>query len=288
MTANGSEAYVGGTLNLAGVRPGGGFTYDGPTMPKMVFFGLTFTSTYEAIERLILPPPLKVDRDLPPEVQVLFFVSPGNRAFDGRLTPYQGFLFTGRTTHGELRGRAGWEYVDGLHGDKTAMDVMGPWGVYFGMLKKLADIRCVPVGVNEFEISVTRRGTRLATMRFSLGSELPDAAVEAINVGAAEFGSMLTVREIPDVKFENFVDRAICASAGDANRVTRAWSAHGGSLEFGHLELDPLDELPVLSIGDGIVFEADSDKAAYSQLKILEHLSRTAGEQVPGEAALTR
>jgi len=35
-------------------------------------------------------------------------------AVDGRPTPYQGFLFTGRTTHGELRGRSGWEYVDGL------------------------------------------------------------------------------------------------------------------------------------------------------------------------------
>ncbi|MFJ7078939.1 acetoacetate decarboxylase family protein [Streptomyces sp. NPDC098781] len=273
-TIDGGPGYTGGILNMTGVRPGQALRYDGPAMPRQVYFTLTFTSTHDAIEKLIVPPGLSVDRDLPPEVQVLYFTNAGNRAYDGRVTPYQACMFMARVRHGDVRARAGWEYVDSIHGDKTEMDMLGPWGVYFGMLKKMADIRFVPVGVNEFEVSVVRRGVRLVTMRLSLGSELPASAIEAINAANTESEGTLTVREIPNVNYSGFADRAVCLAPSQGNTVTRAWSAGGGSIEFGHLELDPLDELPVLKVGDEAVFDLRSEKELFSEMRVLEGLPR--------------
>ena len=143
--ADDHDGYVGGILNMTGVRPGEAFSYSGPTMRDQVYFTVSFTSTHDAIERLIIPPPLKVDRDKPPVVQAMFFVNRHNVAFDGRLTPYKAFMFMAHVKHGDRCGLAGWEYVDGLYGDKTEMDIMGPWSVYFGMLKMMADISFLPV-----------------------------------------------------------------------------------------------------------------------------------------------
>jgi hypothetical protein len=65
--------------------------------------------------------------------------------------------------HGDARGQSGWEYVDGIHGDKTDMDIMLPWDVYFGMTRKMGDIRVAPITPDELEFRVVRRGTRLVT-----------------------------------------------------------------------------------------------------------------------------
>src|SRR5688572_27383607 len=135
MDNNGTGSFTGGVLNLTGVRPGDAFRYDGLSFPDMVIYMMHFESTYEAIEKLILPPPLKADRSLPPEVQVWYFTSRNTLPMDGRVLPYQGFQFRARTEFNGVKGASGWEYIDGLHGDKTQCDIMGPWGVYFGMLK---------------------------------------------------------------------------------------------------------------------------------------------------------
>ena len=82
-------SYTSGILNMTGARPGEAFQYEGATMIDQIWYSLTLTTTYEAIEKLILPPPLKVDRSLPPEVRVMYFVNRNCRAFDGQLTPYQ-------------------------------------------------------------------------------------------------------------------------------------------------------------------------------------------------------
>jgi hypothetical protein len=288
VTGNGDPGYTGGILNMTGVRPGAAFRYDGPTMPKQVYFTQSFTSTYEAIERLIVPPPLKVDRDMPPEVQIMYFTNIGNVAFDGRPAPYQACMFMARVKHGDLAGRAGWEYVDGVHGDKTDMDVMGSWSVYFGMLKKFADIRFYPVGVNEFEVTVTRRGVRLVTMRLSLGAELPAETVAQMNAATATAGATLTVREIPDQSYTGFVDRAICVAPSNGNTISRAFSAEAGPLEFGHLDLDPLDELPVLGTHGAAVFDLCSQKELFTEMRVLEHLPREVALPADRDALASR
>lgn len=284
---NEPPGYTGGCLNLMGTRPGNAYRYDGPLMPGSTWFALTFTSTHDAIEKLIVPPPLKVDRDLPPEIDVQYFVNPHNRAYDGRTTPYQGFLFMARVRHGDITGRAGWEYVDGLYGDKTEMDIMGPWGVYFGMLKKMADIRFTPIGGTEFEITVTRRGIRLATMTIRTGTELPATDVEMLNTASAQWPKTLTVREIPNVSYTGFVERSICLAGTDGNTITKVWTADRGSITFGHDELDPLDELPVLGVAKELSFTMDCHQELFSgmtvieQLPVHDHQNNRVREQVP-------
>lgn len=277
------KPFTGGILNLTGCRPGEAFQHDGLAFPDMAIFMVHFTSTYEAIEKLILPPPLKADRDFPPEVQMWYFTSRSTRPMDGRVTPYQGFQFRARTEFNGVKGAAGWEYIDGLYGDKTECDIMGPWGVYFGMLKKMGDIRFIPLGVDEFEMSVTRRGVRLITMRMRIGAEKTAEEVAAMNSGGYE---TLTVREVPDVNYTGFVDRAVCCTpTHETNQILRAWNASDASVEFGHLELDPLDELTVLSVNSAIAFNATATSETFKQMRILGHLPRDVAAQPDAIAA---
>lgn len=269
-----TPGYTGGVFNIVGTRPGNAFKYEGPAMRQGTWFSLTFTSTHDAIEKLIVPPGLTVDRDVPPEVDVQYFVNPETRAFDGRVISYQGFQFMASVRHGEVAGRAGWEFVDGLYGDKTEVDLLCQWGVYFGMLKKLADIRFTPIGGNEFEATVTRRGVRLATLTIRTGSELASADVELINTASSQWPTTLTVREIPNVNYSAFVERTVCmASTESDNTVTQAWAADRGSISFGHDELDPLDELPVLGVSKELVYKLDVAKELFSEMTVLNHLT---------------
>ncbi|MGN7712639.1 acetoacetate decarboxylase family protein [Agrobacterium radiobacter] len=265
--------YIGGVLNTTGVRPGNAFQYEGPAFPKQVYFVQTITSTHDAIERLVVPPPLKVDRDMPPEIQIMYFTNIGNLGYDGRQASYQACMFMARVKHGDISGRAGWEFVDNTHGDKTEIDLMMPWGVYFGMLKKLADIRFYPVGVNEFEMTVTRRGIRLVTMRIGLGQALSSEAVLEMNALNAKSGDTLLVREIPNETYSGFVDRAICRARSGDNFMSKAWSAEQGPVSFGHAELDPLDELPVLGVDKAIVFELRTEKELFTTVDVVERLA---------------
>ena len=265
-------AYTGGILNMTGARPGDGFQYEGATMIDQIWYSLTLTTTYEAIEKLILPPPLKVDRSLPPEVRVMYFVNRNCRAFDGQLTPYQAVMFMANTEHRGRKGAAGWEYVDALYGDKTDMDIMGPWSVYFGMLKKMANINFLPITANEFEITVDRRGTRLITMRLRVGEELSVEALAAIN--AANVNDTYTVREIPNPTFSGFADRAICRTPTSETKLQRAWNADRGFIEFGGLPLDPLNEMPVLGVAGEICFQNSTGQRIFTAMEVVEELPR--------------
>jgi hypothetical protein len=267
------QAFPGGILNLTGVRPGEAFQYQGLAFPDMTIYMVIFTTTYDAIEKLILPPPLQADRSLPPQVQMWYFNSRNTRPMDGRITPYQGFQFRAATEFNGVKGSAGWEYIDGLHGDKTECDIMGPWGVYFGMLKKMADIRFTPLSVDEFEMTVTRRGVRLITLRLGIGAEMSAEQVAKMNDGSG--GETLTVREVPDINYTGFVDRAVCATPTNiTNRVLRAWSAGNAAVQFGHLELDPLDELEVLRVDSAIAFTATASIETFTQMRVLANLPR--------------
>jgi hypothetical protein len=282
MTDSALPGYTGGVLNLTGTRPEHAFAYDGPAMAGGIWYSVTFDSTHDAIERLIVPPGLSVNRDVPPQVELQFFVNPRTRAFDGRYTPYRGFMFMAQVKHGDVAGRAGWEYVDGLYGDKTNMDIMGPWGVYFGMLKKMADIHFTPIGGNEFEVTVVRRGVRLATMTIRVGDELSSADVALINASSSQWPRTLTVREIPNVSYSGFSERTVCIAGTDnANTITRAWAADKGSVSFGHDDLDPLDELPVLGVANAMVYELDCAKELFSDMTVLEHLPSEQQETAP-------
>jgi hypothetical protein len=274
--------HVGGILNITGVRPGNAFAYDGPTMPGMVYYTATIITTHDAIDMLVMPPPLKADRSQPAELTISYFVNRHNRAFDGRVTPYQAVLFTARTVvHGKA-GVAGWEYVDGLYGDKTEMDIMGPWSVYFGMLKKMADIRFLPLGGDKFEITVVRRGVRLVTMQLRMGAPFPETAVQAMNqrTDSAAFGTF-TVREIPDSRYTGFVDRGIYWAGSEDSSIDRAWAADEASIEFGSLDQDPWTEMPVLSVSRALIFELTVPKEVFHNLQLVEQLDKNTVEE-PG------
>ncbi|MGV9867551.1 acetoacetate decarboxylase family protein [Rhodococcus koreensis] len=257
-------------LNLMGVRPGKAFAYEQKAMPSVIHFDIQFESTYDAIEQLVLPPPLKCDRREPPIVNVSYFTNAECYAMDGRNTPYQAVMLTARTQWGDRQGVAGWEFVDGLHGDKTEMDIMGPWGLHFGMLKKFADIRVSHTAADEFNVEVKRRGKVLVKMGLRTGDAVDAAELEAFN--KASLG-VFGVREFPNVDYTGYIERSIVVSEPVTDdRVARAWHADAGFVEFDSGELDPLGDLPVLSIAGALVYDSSSRKEHFAARHVVADL----------------
>jgi hypothetical protein len=264
------DTYVGGVLNLMGVRPGEAYQYEQPAMPHVIHFDVQFESTHEAIEKLVLPPPMTSDRRFAPIVNISYFTNAECYAMDGRNTPYQAVLMTARTQWGDKSGVAGWEFVDGLHGDKTAMDIMGPWGQYFGMLKKLADIRVSHTGADQFTVQVVRRGRLLVSMGLRTGVAYDDAELQALN--AASQG-VFGVREIPNADYTGFVERSVVWSDPvTEGRVSRAWHADSGFVSFGAGELDPLDELTVGRVVGAMAYDSSCRKEHFGNRRVIADL----------------
>lgn len=277
--------YIGGILNMTGAVPGEGFQYDGPAMPNYPIYMVMFLSTHDAIERLILQPPLKADRSQPPVVKMWYFVNPENRAIDGQVTPYHAVQFAAPCVHNGRVGQSGWEYVDGVRGDKTDMDIMGPWSVYFGMVKKMGNISFVPVTPDEFEITVDRRGTRLITMGIRIGAELTGEELEAVRAQAV-WPEQMTVRAIPSPDYSGYTQHAVCAtSTAEGNNIDRAWLASNASVKFGHLDMDPLDELPVLGIVGAYAGVNTTEKIVFTEMRVIDDLLASNGEPVLAASA---
>ncbi|WP_157219498.1 acetoacetate decarboxylase family protein [Flavisphingomonas formosensis] len=281
-----SGTYIGGILNLTGAMPGDGFQYDGPAMPSYPVYMVMFRSTHDAIERFILQPPLKADRSEEPIVKMWYFVNPQNRAIDGQVTPYHAVQFAAPCIHNGRKGQSGWEYVDGLRGDKTSMDIMGPWSVYFGMAKKMGDISFIPVAPDEFEITVDRRGTRLVTMGIRIGAELTGEQLDAVRAQAV-WPEQMTVRAIPSPDYSHFTQYAVCAtSTEEGNSIDRAWLADKASVVFGHLDMDPLDELPVLEITGAYAVMNTTHKIVFTEMRVIDDLLQSADIPVPTPVAV--
>lgn len=268
--------FIGGVLSIIGGLPGKSWKFSGPAFPKQVCYVLKFTSNYEAIEKLILPPPLKVDRSQPPEVIVWYFNSIGSQGPSGQRVDYTGFQFRGYTEHNGVKGMAGWEFVDSPKNDKTAMDIMGSWGVQFGMAKKFADIRVVPSGGNELQITVTRNETTLITMKMEIGAEIVGKDFENITSGSSNPLSIdtLTVREIPNEDWTKFLDRSVLITQSGAGfNITRAWQGGKASIEFGNSPQDPLDELKPGEILAAVIADTKCEKEIFTKQRVLEKLS---------------
>lgn len=252
--------------------PGEAFKYDGPTFPNQICYAFKFTSTYEAIEKLIIPPPLKVDRSQPPEVTVWYFSSSNSVGPGGKPVPYQGFQFRGFTEYDGVKGVAGWEYVDGLGGDKAAMDIMGPWAIQFGMMKRYADFLFVPIDGDRFEVVIKRHGKILIKLAMSLGNMIDKSVLDAMakNPSNPFSQSTITVREIPNEDFSGYLDQSVLMSpTPEAVIVRKAWEGKDVTIEFGFTEDDPLSELEPKDVGTGMIVNIEVTKEVFTKLRSL-------------------
>ena len=263
--------YIGGVGNITTAEVGSAWDFPDPAFAGQVSYLLKFESTYEAIEKLILPPPLKVDRSAPPEVIVWFFTSCDSKGPGGHDVPFQGFQFRGHTEYNGVKGVSGWEYVDGLKGDKTYMDVMSSWGLQFGMLKKLSNIHFTPIGGNRFEITVDRNGQQLIRVTITQGDELSGEQLKQMQSGGHVLADpTFTVREFPSADWTHYTDRTVnCVETGDTCIIKRVWSATEGSIEFGHQDLDPLSELKPENVSALGISEADVLKTTFTKMKVV-------------------
>lgn len=257
---------------MSNALPGQAFKHDGPTFPLQVCYALKFESSYEAIEKLILPPPLQVDRSEPPEILVWYFSSSNSLTPGGKPVPYQGFQFRGHTEYNGVKGMAGWEYVDGLHGDKPAMDSMANWGVQFGMMKRSADIYFVPIDGDRFEATIKRHGTTLIKLTMSMGPEIDRSIIDQMRTDPANPFSKptITVREIPNEDYSAYLDQSVLVSpTTDAVNLQRAWEGKDATIEFGSLELDPLSELRPGKVSSPIIVNIECSKEIFTGMKLL-------------------
>lgn len=269
--------HTGGIFNMSGARPENAFKFDGPVFPKQVCYFFKFTSTHDAIEKHIIPPPLKVDRTQPPEVICWYFASANSKGPGGQHVAYQGFNFRGHVDHKGTKGVAGWEFVDGLRGDKTTADAMGPWSVHFGMIEKFGNIHFTPIGGNEFEITITRHGSQVLRMTICSGQEIDEATLASFS-GSGDPMSLptLTVREIPSADWSGYLDRSILkVPTTTSTRMRRAWEAKDATIEFGQEGLNNLDDLSESKpayVQALMISEMEVGKDKFTNLTVLETL----------------
>ncbi|WP_325096868.1 acetoacetate decarboxylase family protein [Mycolicibacterium vinylchloridicum] len=267
-----SKSFTRGVLNLSGARPEDAYPYDGPIMPRIHWYSVTIATSYEAIEKIVVPPPLKVNRDLPPHLQLSFFVNPTNLGFDGRHSPYQAFSFAANAVYGDVAGTAGWEMVDSVYTDKTTADFLIPWGVYFGFLKKFADIRATPMGGGNLEITVHRHGTQIIRMQIEVGAKLADEELAAMSAGAVSGAGALTVREIPNLGYTEYAERSIWLSPTSEVTVTDAWAAECREIEFGSIELDPFGDFLVEDVVGAAAYTTQTNKDFFRNARLVKQL----------------
>lgn len=291
----GSDLVPAGVTNLLGARPGTAAMhgYDGLMHEDMTQLFFVFETTHEALQKLIVPPPLEVDRDKPALCTVMAFTSPHFRGRDGRKDPYTGFTFFAHTKFQEFTGPSGWEFVDGpapLH-DKTCAEKLVLTGQIFGMLKKIADIRFYRNGLevvgdlstleegDDVEVTVDRKGRRIASLRVRIGAELPrgstdSATADAPFAGTVAPGRILAVREFPTVDYKGYVDRSVVATFDLSGRPApkHLWTAQPVSLEFWESESEALDLLKVSRLVGAAVAVVDSAKEGTSMMEVVANL----------------
>lgn len=287
--ALGTDLAPAGVTNLLGARPGTaamhGFDGPGHINQTRLFFALE--TTHDALQQVIVPPPLEVDRDAAPVLTIMPFTSPQFRGRDGRVTPYTGFAFFAPVKHGGVRGQAGWEFIDGADHDKTQADMLPFTGQVYGMLKKFADIGFFVNGEevsdlslieagDDIEITVDRKRQRLVTLKLrvtgSSDQQLSAGAGDMVRGGGETV--VFGVREIPTVDYKGYVDRSIVASsAGDEPLASsKTFNAEPVSVEFGISELEALDLLEVRKVLAAGGVTSDVPKSVISDMYVVEQL----------------
>lgn len=264
-------------MNMFGGPVKEAYQFEGPAFPKQTCYIMKFTSTYDAIERLILPPPLKVDRTQPPEVLLWYFSSPDSRGPGGQVVPYQGIQFRGYTERQGVKGIAGWEFVDGLRGDFTTADIMGAWGMQFGMMKKYAQIRFTPIGGDEFDIIAVRHGITAFRMTIRMGVMLEEQQLqEALKGMGSIMRETFVVREIPNLDWTGYTDRCIASTpTAKTLKIRRAWGVGDGTVEFpcgGLVPLENLSELSPRDVQGLLIGEMEVGKDTFLRIKLVENL----------------
>lgn len=290
----GSDLAPSGSNNLFGARPGTSafYGYDGPAHTDFTSVTIAFETTHDALQKVIIPPPLEIDRDVPAVGRIMAFTTPNYRGRDGRLAPYAGVLIQAPSRWKEHRGNTSIEFVDGVapaH-DKTVRDSPPLTGAIYGMLKKFADIHFYVNGVESGDMStvqegddiivmLARRGRRLAEMRLRVSKERT-GSTDMLSTESEEGHReapriVLGVREIPTVDYSGYVDRSITTrSITDSAAVTvrTSLTAEPVSLEFWESELEALDQLKIVRLIGASVAVSDISKENISGMSILEHL----------------
>jgi hypothetical protein len=232
----GSDSAPSGLDNLLGARPGtpAMFGYDGPMHTDFTALTISFETTHDALQKAFIPPPLEVDRDVPPVCNLIAFTAPTMRGRDGRLSPYTGVLFQAPSQWKGRKGNSGYEFIDGAapaH-DKTYAEQVLYAGAIWGMLKKFADIRFYVNGVeslgdmsnvkagDDLLVTLDRRGRRLIDARARVTDEIAEPGKLAMtkqhrggDQGAApEPRISLDVREFPTVDYKGYSERNIMSN----------------------------------------------------------------------------
>ncbi|RXZ68072.1 acetoacetate decarboxylase family protein [Agromyces albus] len=283
-----------GVSNVLGARPGTSAMhgYEEPQHGDMTRVQFTFETTHTALQKLIAPPPLEVDREAPALCTIMAFTSPNFRGRDGRLAPYTGFSFWASVDHRGTKAQAGWEFVDGAgpaH-DKTIPEMLIFSGQVYGMLKKFGDIRFYQNGLevagdlssveegDEILITVDRKNRRIASLGVRVAAPVGRAVAQDEPTPRLGAVPVLAVREIPTVDYKGYVDRSIVSSDVNANKAQlpkKEFAAQPLHLKFWPSESESLDQLEVGEFIAASVVVADSPHETISSMFVVERLPLT-------------
>jgi hypothetical protein len=109
-------------------------------------------------------------------------------------------------------------------------------------------------------------------IRIRIGAELTGDELEAVRAQAV-WPEQMPVRPTHNRDYSGYTQRAVCATAtAEGNSIGRAWLATNASTEFGHLDMDPLDELRVLKIAGELAGTNTTDNIAFTSISVIGNL----------------
>lgn len=230
-------------------------SYDGKFSEQMRLWALSYKTTEEAIGAM-LPDPLQ---PIPGVDEVMIFagLAPNVRFINGEKHSYSEIGWWIPCQYKNERGvHMAMTYMDSPSHDQADGGYMGATTgrEIVGYVKTVATVNLDCVG-SKMTGTVDRRGTRLVSMELELTEDV-EPSVDMFK--AAGINQFLFVKEIPNCDFTGYDVRKVTAFSLD-----RMWNnvksvRYGtGTVEYGHLDSDPVDVLKVVKPGRAIEVISD-------------------------------
>jgi acetoacetate decarboxylase len=249
------------------------YPYKGLMSRDTTLYMLTYTTTHEAIKK-VLTPPLEPMLDMPPVVTVWIGHARHWRWFNGKLSHYWEFGFFIPCRYKDYMGVTPmWTLMDSPTGDQTEGGELGMVSgrEVTGWMKSMGNVRIGGTG-DQVHGTCDVRGVRIITFDIETPEEITTDQLPTSGVD-----QFLFVKEIPNCNFTGYdVRKVIGMKSGFLSRPDAVYNLRKGtgSVQYGHLETHPVDILEVVEPGPAyqLTFDIAYDEAVTNGAFEIENL----------------
>lgn len=276
-----TDEFPSGMLSTYGRRPGTEYPWKGHMFADNTVYQLTYTTTPEAIKK-VLPPPLEPIPDMPPVITVFIGHCKHGRFFDGKYANYVEVGFFVPCQYKDYKGvHPMWIMMDTMSGDKTegAELAVVTFRETSGWMKFIGNNKLGGTG-DQIHFTCDVKGVRLIT----LDIETPEE-ITAADMNKSYGGYRLFVKEIPNCNFTGYDVRKIIGRTGKSSNTMTNLKKGTGKISFGNLETHPMHILECVEPGPAyqLTFQTGYEDTMNGYFEIEDLLKKESNYLQPSE-----